>query len=214
MTDPNDLDIQIRQKLATAEAAKQRCRERVEQNRIDIERRYKEFGVTADRIVATLVRPRLEKLCGHFDNAELLQADQSSRYHAVCRFKHTERFPATTNLTLSVSHDERVQQFIARYDLEILPVFFQFERSDEHAQPLNRISEADLTAWFDEKLLQFVDTYLRLEMADAYQQESLVTDPVCGSRITKTCAAAQEQRGGATVYFCSHTCHQKFLAPA
>ena len=122
MTDPTDLDDQIRQRLAAAEAAKQRCRERVEQNRIDLERRYKEFGVTADRIVATLIRPRLGKLCRHFDNAELLQADQSSRYHAVCRFKHTERFPATTNLTLSVSHDERVQQFIAKYDLEILPV--------------------------------------------------------------------------------------------
>jgi YHS domain-containing protein len=212
MTDPIDLDIQIRARMQAAEEAKQRCRERVEQGRVEIEGRFKKFGAIADGIVATIVRPRLQRLVSHFDNARLLPAEQSSRYHVVCRFTHTERFPATVTLELSVSHDERVERFITRYNLEIMPVFFQFERNDETAQPLEHVSDSEIAAWVDAKLLQFVDTYLRLEMADAYQQESLVTDPVCGSRITKTCAAAQEQLGKATHYFCSKTCHQKFLA--
>jgi YHS domain-containing protein len=211
MGDLTDLDKKIRQRLAESEAAKQRCREQVEKNRIDIERRFSEFGATADRLVATVIRPRLEHLARHFHNAVLVAPDQSSRYEAVCRFKHTERFPATVTLTLSITHDERVEQLIGRYDLEILPVFFQFDRSDQLVQSLENVREEELANWIDQKLIHFIDAYLRLEMADAYQRDGLVTDPICGSRITKTCAAAQEVSNDATVFFCSKTCHQKFI---
>jgi YHS domain-containing protein len=215
MTDLTDIDRKIQERLAAAEERRRQCQERVEQHQLELEQRFQRFGQTADRILQTLIRPRLQKLAEHFDNAELLPADQSGRYRCVCRFRHTQRFPATAKLTLSVSHDSQVEKLIAGYDLEILPVFFQFERHDEIVFPLDGVAEPRLAEWLDAKLLQFVDTFLQLEMADQYQKENLVTDPVdpvCGSRITKLCAVAQQEHQGRTVYFCSHVCHSKFTA--
>lgn len=39
-----------------------------------------------------------------------------------------------------------------------------------------------------------------------------VTDPVCGMQIGSTKAAAHETVGGQTYYFCSESCHSRFLA--
>ncbi len=39
-----------------------------------------------------------------------------------------------------------------------------------------------------------------------------VTDPVCGMALDSTKVAATEVVQGQTYYFCSSSCHQKFLA--
>jgi Cu+-exporting ATPase len=39
-----------------------------------------------------------------------------------------------------------------------------------------------------------------------------VTDPVCGMEIDSAAAAASEEYGGKTYYFCSEGCHQQFVA--
>ena len=39
-----------------------------------------------------------------------------------------------------------------------------------------------------------------------------VTDPVCGMEIDSAEAAASEEYGGKTYYFCSEGCHQQFVA--
>jgi YHS domain-containing protein len=39
-----------------------------------------------------------------------------------------------------------------------------------------------------------------------------VTDPVCGMEIDSAAAAASEEYGGKTYYFCSEGCHQRFVA--
>jgi YHS domain-containing protein len=39
-----------------------------------------------------------------------------------------------------------------------------------------------------------------------------VTDPVCGMEIDSAAAAASEEYGGKTYYFCSEACHQQFVA--
>jgi len=40
----------------------------------------------------------------------------------------------------------------------------------------------------------------------------MVIDPVCGMQIDEQKAAARAEFQGVTYYFCSSTCHQKFLA--
>lgn len=40
----------------------------------------------------------------------------------------------------------------------------------------------------------------------------LVKDPVCGMDVDPQQAAATEEHEGQTFYFCSHDCHQKFVA--
>ncbi len=40
----------------------------------------------------------------------------------------------------------------------------------------------------------------------------MANDPVCGMTVEIKNAAAQEQYQGSTVYFCSDSCHSKFVA--
>lgn len=212
MTELNNLDRQIRERLAAAEQRRRECQAQVERHQLELDQRLQRFDQLAGQLIQTVILPRLHKLAEHFDNAELLPLEQVKRYQCICRFRHTERFPASTKLSLTVSHDGQIQRLIVSYDLEILPVFFQFDRHDEVAFPLEGVEEQRLAEWVDAKLLQFVDTYLQLEIADQYQRENLVTDPVCGSRITKLCAVARQEYQGQTAYFCSHVCHAKFAA--
>jgi Cu+-exporting ATPase len=39
-----------------------------------------------------------------------------------------------------------------------------------------------------------------------------VKDPVCGMEIDSATAAATEEYKGQTYYFCSESCHQRFVA--
>lgn len=39
-----------------------------------------------------------------------------------------------------------------------------------------------------------------------------VKDPVCGMEIDPSGAAASEEYQGVTYYFCSHACHETFVA--
>ena len=47
---------------------------------------------------------------------------------------------------------------------------------------------------------------------DRRGSEATVTDPVCGMEIDSAAAAASEEYGGKTYYFCSEGCHQQFVA--
>ena len=125
--------------------------------------------------------------------------------------KHCERFPATGELSLILSHDERVENLLVIYRLEILPIFFRFLGSDHEAFPLEVVDEKRLAERVDQRLLAFVDTYLRLEETDQYQSENLVTDPVCGMRINKLYSAAGVEDRGREFYFCTEGCRSKFV---
>jgi YHS domain-containing protein len=78
--------------------------------------------------------------------------------------------------------------------------------------PLHYVDEARLTAWVEERLVSFVDTYQQLESLEPYQREKLVTDPVCVMRLHQTLAAEQEEYQGRTCFFCTKQCQQQFAA--
>lgn len=212
MSNLYQLEQRIQGRLAQAEESRQQCQQRVERKQQELQQRFERFGQLADRLIAEMLCPRIATVAKQFANAEPLPPLQANRYRCLCRFHHTDRFPATTTLELSVSHDAQVEHLLVDYDLEILPVFFQFQRHDEITFPLDGVDEERLKIWVEDKLLLFVDTYLKLEMADAYQRENLVTDPVCGNRITKQCAVLEAAHEGQQVYFCSRQCHDQFTA--
>jgi len=92
---------------------------------------------------------------------------------------------------MAVSRDGQCETLLVLYDLEILPVFFQFQGSDQLTIPLEQFDEKKIADWVDQKIIDFVDTYLRLETVDQYQTDNLVEDPVCGMRVKKAFAAAK-----------------------
>jgi YHS domain-containing protein len=210
MSGLSELEQRIQEMLTATEQRKQVEQNHLHQGMMEFEQRHQRFTAVADRLVQNVLRPRLQKLAEHFDNARLLGCDPTGQHQCVCRFDHTPRFPATAKLELAVSRDGQCETLLVLYNLEILPVFFAFQGHDQLSFPLDRVSEEQVAAWVDEKIIGFVETYLRLETTDPYHTEDLVTDPVCGMRINKVYAAGQLEHQGQTFYFCVPECRQKF----
>jgi YHS domain-containing protein len=208
----DEFQKQIQNRLIVAADAKRQCQQEREQQRIDLDRRIEEFRTVGDRVLAEIVRPRLAAIVERFDNAILSTNAESSAHLITCQFARCDRFPASTNLTISVSHDSAVESLVITFDLEILPVFVKFAGHDQKFFPLAELDEQEISTWLEAKLLEFVETYLSLERIPAYQHDNLVVDPVCGASITKNCSASHEQYAGREIYFCSEHCHRKFVA--
>src|SRR5262249_1414056 len=122
------------------------------------------------------------------------------------------RFPATATLELGVTRDGEAHSVAVRYSLSILPAFFPFDPESHLVQPLDLLDDGKVAAWVEEKILDFVDAYLRLDTLEAYQAENAVTDPVCGMRLNKVHAPATTEYQGVSYYFCVEDCRRKFLA--
>lgn len=171
--------------------------------------RHEEFAALSERLIAQLLLPRVRMLAERFGNAEVVHAPGQ---HCVrCRFRHTVRFPATVELVLGVTHDERVELVSLFYDLSILPVFLKFKKHDQVSWRLEDFRENEFKEWLEAQLIEFLDTYLRIEEVDQYHQETLCTDPVCGMRIRKSAAAASLEHKGKTLYFCVDACREAFV---
>ena len=167
------------------------------------------LAVVAGRKIETVILPRMEELARHFDNAkvEVLHADPD--FNCVCEFTHTPRFPATVRLGIALLPGNN-EALTARYDLNILPVLMEYNRNVEEIFPLENDKEA-LAGWVEDRILDFVDAYLRLETHPLYQKDNTVIDIVCGMRIPSTSATSTVERHGRLFYFCSEHCKGTFV---
>lgn len=206
-----ELDQRIRERVTAAEAMQREHQAHIRQRMEEIERRQEQLGKVAQRLCSAIMRPRVERLANHFKNAKMLDEEQAGVGRCVCRFEHTERFPATVTLELFVCSDDQMSNALVCYKLEIRPVFIQFEGRDQLVVPLDAADDARVALWVDQKLITFVDTYLRLLEVEQYQTENVVVDPVCGMRINKNTAASEAEYRGRKFYFCINECRDKFL---
>ena len=170
--------------------------------------RYEAYAELADRLIEENLLPRVSTLASQFENAQLSHVD--GQYMVGCEFRHSTRFPATVKLSIGVSHDERVEDVVAYYELSILPIFMKFQKHVQATWKLDEFNATEFTSWVESQLLVFLETYLRIEEVDQYQQESLCTDPVCGMRIRKSTAVSSVEYGGKTFYFCVDECRKTF----
>ena len=168
------------------------------------------FAAVARRKVDSVIRPRMDELARHFDNAAITERHGDLDFHSVCEFSHTPRFPATVTFDICLLPGDDYTALTARYSLEILPVLMEFKRDEERGFPLEDADEA-MGLWVEEKIVEFVDTYLRLETHPLYQKENIVSDPVCGMQIATTAATSRVVLTGHTFYFCSEVCKEAFL---
>lgn len=128
----------------------------------------------------------------------------------MCTFERNTRFPASTSFEFTVIPNDRIDEIIVSYHLEILPVFIEFKGHDQLALPLDGIDESGAGQWVEDRITDFVETYLRLETAKAYQDENMETDPVCGMPVNRNWAAATAEYGGKRYYFCIDDCRRRF----
>lgn len=159
--------------------------------------------------IGEIVLPRMMELASHFENAkiEVLNVDADS--NCICVFNHTPRFPATVKLSIALlpADDKRL---VAHYNLTILPELMEFNRSNKMDFSLEG-DEKELAEWVEDRIVEFVDTYLRLETHPLYQKDNMVVDIVCGMRISSTAATSMLERAGRTFYFCSENCKEAFI---
>ncbi len=201
---------QLHDMVRIATEHRQRLREHLNTRMSEIERAWQQFGVIADRLVDSIIQPRMEALAHCFDNAVLRPARDNIRYHVTGEFRHTDQFPASATLEMAVSTDANAKTLRLLYDLRILPMLMPYEGHAEIAFAVNEVDDERVTNWFEEQIVQFVDTYLQLEHAKAYEKQGQVTDPVCGMTFQKACAAAQMEYRGHTYYFCVEDCQKRF----
>lgn len=211
MSELDDLDRQVSERVAAAEAKQHEHQNHIRQRMEEIEQRQSRLGIVALHLCSSVIRPRVERLAQHFENAAVLDAAQAGVGRCVCRLEHTERFPATVTLELFVCSDDQMSNALVCYKLDIRPVFIQFEGRDQLAVSLDAVDDARIALWIDQKLITFVDTYLRLLEVEQYQGENVVVDPVCGMRINKNTAAGAVEHRGHKFYFCINECREKFL---
>ena len=168
------------------------------------------FAAIALRITGTVIHPRMDELARNFENAAVSEWHGETDFHCVCEFTHTQRFPATVSFDVCLLPRENYTKITARYDLKILPVLMEYKRDEEKIFPLD-VADEEIAQWVEDKIVECVDTYLRLETHPLYQKDNLVVDPVCGMQISAVVAACRIERPDRTIYFCSEACREAFL---
>lgn len=176
----------------------------------DLLKEREHFAAVARRILKSVIRPRMDELARHFDNASVTMEEHGdSEFHCACHFSSIPRFPATVSFDVFLLPRKNPTGLTARCDLHILPMLMDYKRDEEMAFPLEDPEEA-IGLWMEEKILGFIDTYLRLETHPLYQKDNLVVDPVCGMRISTIAATSSVELPDRTVYFCSESCRDAF----
>lgn len=174
----------------------------------ELQEKRERFSAIANRIMETIIHPRMKELSRHFDNAAFSEHHNDTDFHCVCSFSRSPRFPAKVSLDIGLLPGENALK--ACYGLEILPILMEYKPHDEKNFDLND-PDKEIGLWVEEKIVEFIDTYLRLETHPLYQKDNIVTDPVCGMQISAIAATSKLEWPGRTIYFCSEVCKEAFL---
>lgn len=167
------------------------------------------FTAVATQIMQSAILPRMKELLRYFDNSSMTEYHGDADFILSCQFAHTPRFPATVSLAISLLPGESTNLTV-RYNLDIFPVLMEFKHDDEKSFSCEG-SEDEICLWVEDRIVEFVDTYLRLETHPLYQKDNLVIDIVCGMRIPLVAAICSVQRDDRTFYFCSDHCKEAFI---
>lgn len=211
MPESNEFTVRLHEQIAAADAARS---DRLLANESTMRDRHVQSdrcGQVASALHQTLVRPMIEELTAHFENATTEHYQTPLGISSACRFAPTDRFPASVRLLIGIGQDDATGLALT-YDLEIIPLLFTYEKTDSYPIDVTRPDDAALRDRLAAWLLRFTETYLQLETDPRYQEWRSHTDPVCGMRISGGTTAGTLEYEKRRYYFCSHACREKFEA--
>jgi YHS domain-containing protein len=176
----------------------------------DLQHRYQAFIEFAKGLATDIVGPRVGKLKEFFPGIE--EQPHRSRHggSVVLQLPRSPGSVASVTLRLGLTHDPEIRQGVLDYDLEILPIYVQYEKHARFEFPLAQADRAAIARWFDDRLVVFVETVLSLQFSEEYQRENMVTDPVAEVRFPKAFARGSAEHGGTTYYFLSEQSLEDF----
>lgn len=186
--------------------------------------RLQEFEILAARIMAEIIRPRMERLASFFPDTTISKSDDS--FHCKSWFGSSGSSRVMAVLGLGIDHDARLERLEIVYELNVVPAFFAYDPHDKLVvdliparieQPWRRAGGEQLDlqpiiAWVEDRLLHFVATYLRLQACSGPTEGETAVDPVCGMLIKKGDAKRLQEYKGHRYYFCSDQCSRVFVA--
>jgi YHS domain-containing protein len=188
-----------------------------ERIRRDREERIRAFHERQERLAAleprleqlvAFAKPRVETVAKQFGN-QLQIAPKLERTRGEASF-HIRSELANIRMRFSVAPDTEARKLVFRYELSIVPALTSFESHGEIEFPIDQVDEEALAAWFDDRLVTFVQTYLSIQENHYYLKDHMVTDPVAGVSFPKHAAGATLEQGGKTYYFLGEETRREF----
>jgi hypothetical protein len=155
-------------------------------------------------------KPRLELLVKEFGNRvkAVVHVVPSMRY-ANFYFQSSSAHVA---LRFTAMPDRDFQNVILSYLLEITPAVVHFRPYAHIEFPLNAIDKAAAAKWIDDRIIDFVRTYLSMGEPEICPKDQMVEDPVARIRFPKFAAATTLERKGETFYFISEETRRTYEA--
>lgn len=153
-------------------------------------------------------RPRLETLAKKFgEKVEVTPVVTPTLREATFQFQSPL---AIVSLKFSVTTDYEVRHLVLDYDLNILPILMKFEPHARIEFPLESIDAGVVAKWIDDRIVDFVKTYLSLHQNQFYLKGHMVSDPISGTQLPKYAAAATLDWQGKTYYFVGEATRLEF----
>ena len=103
--------------------------------------------------------------------------------------------------SFSATTDLEVQNLVLDYDLHVLPILMKMEPHARVAFPLDTVKSDAVRRWIDDRIVDFVKTYLSLHENENYLRDHMVVDPISATRFPKYAAAETLEWKGTKYYF-------------
>jgi YHS domain-containing protein len=155
-------------------------------------------------------KPRLDALIKRFGDRVKVTPQLTTSSRAATLAFQSEL--ARIQLRLSASTDREVRKLVLDYQLEILPILMKFDSHRQAEWPLEAIDKEAVAKWVDDRIVDFVKTYLSLHENQYYLKDHMVEDPVAGIRFPKFAAATELEWGGKKYYFIGEDTRRAFEA--
>jgi YHS domain-containing protein len=155
-------------------------------------------------------KPRLELLVKEFGSrvkatVHVVPSMRDATFYFQSDSAHVRlRFTALT--------DRDFQRLILSYLLEITPAVVHYRPYAQVEFPLNAVDKAAATTWIDDRIIEFIQTYLSTGEPELCPKDQMVEDPIARIRFPKFAAAATLERKGEKFYFVSEETRRKFEA--
>ena len=207
MPDLNSLASRIDAEFtAAAEKLRKFQLEKVEAHRAR-QKRLEQVGRSFDEL-RNIWKPRLELLVSIFGDAvKVTPKLVPSRWEAVFEFRSGL---AQVHLRFSAYTDWDVRKVILSYDLKILPALMQFTPHAEVEFPLRAVDKDAVAKWIDDRIVEFVQTYLSMSDNESYLKDQMVQDPVALVKFPSFAAGATLEWNGQKYYFLAEETRREF----
>ena len=161
MAELHDFEHRIQHKLADDSRTPHWTPEEAQQYKIDAGVRRQRFEHLASHLIDAVIRPRLEILGTYFPNADLIE--DALPHHCTCWISHSERFPVAMKVAFSVEHDVPHQKIDVCNEVRMMPAIVKFDDHDMLPLAFDKVDDATVADWVEERLLKLLDAYLRID---------------------------------------------------